>query len=119
MAHRPNPITQTTQYRVYRFGKALRQQVQKAREQRKLTVREFVTTAIGVELPRLIKGLSEVGIEPMGKDTKPVRLVMTDDGLAELKAASQEVGLPATVLLAGCLRLSAARKRQARTPKAE
>ena len=117
MAHRQNPVTQSTQFRVYRVSRTLREQIRKAREQRKLTIREFVATAIEAELPKIVKGLSEVGIEPMGAETKPARLVMTDEGLAMLKAACEAVGVPATMLLAGCLRLSARRKRQGRTPK--
>ena len=111
MARRPNPVTASTTFRVYRVSKSLRTRMDETRTTRKQTLREFIETAVESELPKIIKGLGEAGIEPMDGDAKPARWPMTDAVLSELRAASEQVGIPGTTLLTTCLRLSVRRKR--------
>ena len=92
-------------------------QVRTARAQ---TIREFIQAAVETELPKITKSLDELGIGPMGGDGKPTRLPLTDAILDQLRAAAETTGLPGTLLLAACLRLSAGRKRVRKaSPKVE
>ena len=109
--HRDNPMTASTVLRVYRLSKSLRAQMNQVRTARAETIREFIETAVGNELPKITKGLDELGISPMGGDGKPTRLPLSDAILDQLRAAAETTGLPGTLLIAACLRLSAGRKR--------
>ena len=110
--HRSNPKTHETYYRVYRLPEGLRKQVHEVRRRRQQTVQQFLVEAMELGLPRIERALTEAGIVQVGADARPAKLPMNQEMLTQLRRVGETTGLPQTVLLLGCLRLSASRKRR-------
>jgi len=113
--HRPNPKTQATCLRVYRIPEPLRKAVNQKRKKWGQTVYQFIGTATTHELPRLVEGLNALGIMPTDPDARPAKLPLDERVLMNLKKASEETGVPQTVLLLAALQLSVNRKRRPTT----
>lgn len=103
-----------TNFRVYNMPETLRESYKKARDKRSVSTQEFITQAVGDELPALTKSLTQLCIVA-AEDTRPDRLPMTDELLADLREASDATGLPQSTLLLACLNLASARKRRKRS----
>jgi hypothetical protein len=90
----------------------LREAMRQRRLTQGLTVRELVANSLE-ELPGLRALLREHLPRPSG-DLRPIRLPLTEELLEQLRAAGEEVGLPAARLLLACLARAARRKRRRR-----
>jgi hypothetical protein len=110
--HRDDPVTRETVWRVYQMPEDLREAMRQRRLTQGLTVRELVADSLE-ELPGLRALLREHLPRPSG-DLRPIRLPLTEELLEQLRAAGEEVGLPATRLLLACLARAARRKRRRR-----
>ncbi len=83
------------------------------RKQFGLTVAEFLSQAIGHELPKIATDLEKVGLpaSTSGQD-RPARLPLSDELLRSLKSASGTTGVPASRLLVACINRATRRKRK-------
>ena len=111
--HRPALRTLQTVYRTYRLPPDVRKDMGAKRKQFGLTVAEFLSQAIGHELPKIASDLEEVGLPAStSKDARPARLPLSDELLKSLKSASGTTGVPASRLLVACLNRATRRKRK-------
>jgi hypothetical protein len=115
MAHRKNPKTMATSYRVYRLAEKTRTRIKEAREKRGQTVQQFVADSIASQLSKVADGLAALKVAPVPSDARPARLPMDDATLAALKESSVATGIPQATLLVACLELAAERKGRKRS----
>jgi hypothetical protein len=121
MAHRANPVTNETSYRVYHVAESLRDACKAARAEAGLSIREYIESTVASRLPGLVQQLRDLGFAAMEK-RRPARWPMGDATLSSLKGASEELGIPASDLLMICLRQAsqtAAKPRAKRGRKAK
>lgn len=111
--NRENEITKNTVHRVIRITDDLRSAMSGRRSDLSVTLRAFVQEAVTHELPSLVRAVQELLPAPGGK-RRPIRLPLSADILASLKAAAEQTGLSATLLLQASLAKAATRKRRAK-----
>jgi hypothetical protein len=68
------------------------------REKRGQTVQEFIRSAVGDELSRLVETLGMLGLEPLTDDARAATLPLDDRLLGDLKVASGATGVPQSQL---------------------
>jgi hypothetical protein len=100
------------EFRTYRVGADLRQQIKARRETLGQTMQGFIGYALETELDPLVKVLAEELPNLDSPDARPVRLPFTPGLLSRLQEASTQTGLPANRLLLVCLLRAAGRKRR-------
>ena len=112
-AKRSNARTLQTVYRTFYLSPQVRKDMGTKRKQFDLTVAEFLSQAIGHELPRIASDLEDVGLPPTTPmDARPARFPLSDELLKSLKAASGTTGVPASRLLVACINRATRRKRK-------
>ena len=105
-AKRSNVRTLQTVYRTYRLPPQIRRDMGAKRKQFGLTVAEFLSQAIGHELPRIATDLEKVGLpaSTSGQD-RPARLPLSDE-LLKIAQVGQRHDRRAGITVAGRLHQS-------------
>ena len=70
-----------------------------------IVMRPRGTGGPALSLPQIVERLREIGIIAHEGKRSPSRFAFSDDTIADIKTASEECGLPGTVLLLAGLRL--------------
>jgi hypothetical protein len=106
-----------TTHRVVPLPEPLRQAMQQARAARGQTNAAFVTGAVADHLPGLVEGLQALGYGKLEGKRRPARLPFSEEAgtVRALRAASDQVQVPAVQLLLLCL--AAATSDQPEKPK--
>lgn len=112
----PAPVADTSA-RVLRVSEHLRQQLVEARTYRRLRTTALIGTIISEELPAIVEALGHLGVESDAGKKRPLRLLLPTSSLDELRVASEETGLPATLLMVTAIRRAALAIPASRKPK--
>jgi hypothetical protein len=100
-------------FRVVRISDQTRNTFKSMRDVGGLKNHEALERLIMLNLPQLVEGLAALGISKTAAKGKvrPMRLPFTADAVSVLKGASDQTGLPQTLLLKVCLATAEPTKR--------
>jgi hypothetical protein len=101
------PAKADTIHRVFPLPDDLRDALRATRERRGETNARVVAEAVATHLPILVERLQALGFGRPASRVRPARLPFSEATLKALRVASQEVAIPACVLLALCLAATA------------
>lgn len=97
------PAKTETIHRVFPLPDDLRAALRTTRERQEGTNARIVADAVATHLPVLVERLQALGFGRPASRVRPARLPFSEDTLKALRAASQEVAVPACALLVLCL----------------
>jgi hypothetical protein len=97
------PAKTDTIHRVFPLPDDLRAALRASRERQGETNARVVADAVATHLPVLVERLHALGFGRPASRVRPARLPFSEDTLKALRAASQEVAVPACALLVLCL----------------
>lgn len=97
------PAKTDTVHRVFPLSDNLRDALRATRERQGDTNARVVADAVANHLPLLVERLQALGFGRPTCRVRPARLPFSDETLKALRAASQNVAIPACTLLTLCL----------------
>jgi hypothetical protein len=103
------PPTIDPKFRVIRIANSLRDAIKTTRDARETTNAALIEAAVNENLEDLTTALQALGFESDEVPKRPARYQISDELQAELRQASEAVNIPATQLLAICLRRETSR----------
>ena len=111
--HRDNKRTQETVYRVFRIPPTVYKAMRKRRTELKMTIAQFLNDAIAHELPKIVSEAESLGLpgQPTEK-WQAVRWPLTEELLALLRTASDQVGIPTSRLIVAAVQRANQRRRR-------
>ena len=98
------PPTIDPKFRVIRIADSLRDAIKTTRDARETTNAALIEAAVNGNLEDLTTALQALGFESDDVPKRPARYQISDELQSELRQASDTVNIPATQLLAICLR---------------
>lgn len=91
-------------HRTYVLDQELKGAMGLRRVHKDQTLARFLMEATESHLPKIAEGLQALDIAPPAVNGRPARLPMDVRALEGLKVAAEATGIPATRLLAACIR---------------